>query len=251
MTNNHSRPIKGIVLTGFSSDLGARLAHGLAEAMSVPLILTTRRKKRRSDRIPRGGVLLDECDLLDIDQCRRVADLTRVTFKGPVGVVHSVGDFWDHVPFRRLPAQRANELMSSHVNTFSNLMYSILPVLEAKGGGSVVSFSCNSVRYNYPWMAPFTAAKSAVDSMTRSLANEYAGSRIRLNSLVLASLQTDKVARSKPHGDFAHFIPPDDLVPIVTFLFSPASYLISGNGINLFTFSPTFYKRGYFQRIAR
>jgi hypothetical protein len=59
------------------------------------------------------------------------------------------------------------------------------------------------------------------------------------------------VRTSKPHGDFAHFIPPKDLVPVVRFLLSREAYLVNGNAINLFKYSPQFYNKGYFQRIAK
>ncbi len=123
--------------------------------------------------------------------------------------------------------------------------------MKDKGGGSSIAFSCNSVKYNFPWMASFTASKSAVESLIRSLANEYSGDRMFFNSLVLASLKTDKVKKSKPNGDFAHFIPPQDLVPIIEFLFSDSAYLINGNSINLFQHSEKYYHTGYFERVAR
>src|SRR5206468_190780 len=109
----------------------------------------------------------------------------------------------------------------------------------------------NSVRYNYPWMAPFTAAKSALESLTRSLANEYSAHNLRFNSLVLSSVQTPKVHESKPHGDFEHYLPPRDLVPVIDFLLSPEAYLVNGNSIQLFDHSESFFHQGYFQRIEK
>jgi NAD(P)-dependent dehydrogenase (short-subunit alcohol dehydrogenase family) len=100
-------------------------------------------------------------------------------------------------------------------------------------------------------MSAFTAAKSAVESLMRSMANEFSGDGLRFNSLVLASLQTAKVYASKPHGDFDNFIPPMQLVPIVRFLLSDASGLVNGNAINVFKHSDAFYHTGYFERVAR
>ena len=108
-----------------------------------------------------------------------------------------------------------------------------------------------SVKYNYPLMASFTASKSAVESLMRSLANEYSGYNMRFNSIVLASLRTSKVIQAKPHGDHAHFIPPKDISPIIRFLLSDASYLVNGNAINLFIHSEDFYNSGYLKRIGR
>jgi len=100
-------------------------------------------------------------------------------------------------------------------------------------------------------MASFTAAKSAVESLVRSLANEFSGDGMRFNSLVLASVKTKKVKQSKPHGDFLHFIPPSDILPVIKFLLSGDAYLVNGNAINLFKHSDQFYHAGYFERVAR
>jgi NAD(P)-dependent dehydrogenase (short-subunit alcohol dehydrogenase family) len=100
-------------------------------------------------------------------------------------------------------------------------------------------------------MAAFTASKNAVDSLIRSLAHEFAGDGLRLNSLVLASLKTKKVRASKPHGDYAHFIAPQEIVPIVHFLMSSASMLVNGNSIDVYRYSKDFYRRGYFERVSQ
>jgi NAD(P)-dependent dehydrogenase (short-subunit alcohol dehydrogenase family) len=240
-----------IVLTGISSELGAILATELAKDPDVQIIGTMRRAVRSEDTFPSNILVLDRCDLTDAECCARIADTVTQNFTSAFGFIHSVGDFWDHKPFLDLTMEQAQKVFESHVGTLYNTSKILLPVMQAKGGGSCITFSCNSARYNYPWMAPFTASKSAVDSLVRSLANEFSGQNIRFNSLVLSSLRTEKVRKSKPHGDFAHFIPPKDIVPIIRFLLSKAASLINGNMINLFVHSDDFYNSGYFRRIAK
>ena len=243
--------LKQIVITGISSELGKILGSILADSTGVKIIGTMRRKRTKQDKFPPNIHLLDECDLTKSECCNQVAELAGQSFQGPFGFIHSVGDFWDHVPFLEYGSKKASSMFESHVTTFYNILQTLIPVMKVKGGGSSIAFSCNSVRYNYPWMASFTASKSAVDSLVRSLANEFSGDRMRFNSLVLASLKTEKVKGSKPHGDFSHFIPPEDLVPVIKFLLSPDSYLINGSTMNLFQHSAQFYHSGYFERVAR
>jgi len=243
--------LKQIIITGVSSELGSVLAEELGREPGIRIIATMRRKKPAGYKMTRNIHLIDECDLAKVECCKEVADTAKKLFTGSFGFVHSVGDFWEHVPFLKFSSSQASRMFESHVTTFYNVLQSLIPVLQAKGGGSCVAFSCNSVRYNYPWMASFTASKSAVDSLVRSLANEFSGDKIRFNSLVLASVRTKKVLRSKPHGDFAHFIPPKDILPVVKFLLSEDAYLVNGNTINLFIHSERFFRSGYFDRIAK
>lgn len=242
---------KQIIITGISSELGGVLARQLAEDKSVRIIGTMRRASKANDKFPSNVQVIDGCDLTKPACCQRLADAAKKRFKGPFGFIHSVGDFWDHVPFLDFDSEKAGHMFSSHITTFYNVLQSLVPVMRSHKGGSCIAFSCNSVRYNYPWMASFTASKSAVDSLIRSLTNEFSGEGLRFNSLVLASVKTKKVHDSKPHGDFAHFIPPKDIVPVIQFLLSKDSYLVNGNSINLFRHSEEYYRTGYFQRIAK
>jgi NAD(P)-dependent dehydrogenase (short-subunit alcohol dehydrogenase family) len=242
---------KQIIITGISSELGRVLAGELGKDRGVQIIGTMRRVKKTTDKFSPRVVVIDDCDLTKPSCCKRLAEEAMDRFKGPFGFIHSVGDFWNHDPFLDFGPEKAKRMFASHVTTFYNALQSLIPVMQTYKGGSCIAFSCNSVRYNYPWMASFTASKSAVNSLVRSLSNEFSGDGIRFNSLVLASLKTQKVRNSKPHGDFVHFIPPKDLVPVIEFLLSKDSYLVNGNSINLFRYSEQFYHAGYFQRILK
>lgn len=240
-----------VIITGISSDLGSILAKELAVDQDVVILGTMRRKLTKNDVFTENIHILDNCDLTNPQSCLNLAEKANQLFDGPIGLIHCVGDFWDHIPFLDFSSENAQRLFESHVVTFYNVLQTIIPIMQVNGGGSTIAFSCQSVKYNYPWMAAFTASKSAVDALIRSMSNEFSGNHIRFNSLVLASLQTDKVRDSKPHGDFMNFIPPKDITPIVKFLLSQESYLVNGNDISLFKHSDKFYRTGYFDRVSK
>lgn len=242
---------KQIIVTGISSQLGGILVRELAKERGVAVIGTMRRKRIDKDKFPRNIHVLDNCDLTKPECCSQASAMAERLFKGRFGFIHCVGNFWQHIPFLECGPEKARTMFESHVTTFYNTVQSLIPIMKSRGGGSVVAFSCNSTLYHYPWMAAFTASKIAVDSMVTSLANEYSGDNLRFNSLRLSSLKTEPVRRSKPHGDFVHFIPPEDIIPIVRFLLSPEAYLVNGNAISIFRHSDEFYRQGYFERVAK
>lgn len=243
--------MQDILITGISSDIGRTVVAALARDAGVHILGTMRRTRPGRLRFAKCVTVLDQCDLTQAACCERLACAAEKRFRGPFGFVHCVGDFWDHVPFLEYDTESAEKMFSSHVITFYNALRAIVPLMVRNGGGSTISFSCNSTRYSYPWMTAFTASKSATDSMVRSLANEHAGQGLRFNSLVLSSVQTEKVRKSKPHGDFAHFIRATDLVPVIRFLMSEEGRLVNGNNINMFEYSAEFYSSGYFERVAK
>jgi NAD(P)-dependent dehydrogenase (short-subunit alcohol dehydrogenase family) len=240
-----------VIIAGISGVLGSIIARELANDIDVQIIGTMRRKRTATDKFPNNINVIDDCDLAKSECCVRVAETASHLFKGPFGFIHSVGHFRDHISFHEIDTVEANRIFESNATTFYNILHALVPVMKAKGGGSSIAFSCNSVRYNYPWMSSFTASKAALDSLVRSFANEFSGLALRFNSLELASLKTEKEHTSKPHGDFENFIPPEDLVPVIRFLLSPESYLVNGNSISLFKHSDQFYHTGYFERVEK
>lgn len=242
---------KNVVVTGISSDLGGVLARRFAENPTTRVIGTMRRKRLATDTFAQNIHVIDECDLTRHDHCERLASQVNAECDGSFGLIHSVGDFWNHVPFAEFRPEQAQRMFASHVTTFYTAVHALIPYMRSRKAGSCIAFSCNSVRYNYPWMAAFTASKAAIESLVRSLAHEYSGDGLRFNCLVLASLQTTKVHDSKPRGDYDHFIPPDDIFPVARFLLSDEAYLVNGGAVNLFRHSDHFYDQGYFERIAR
>jgi NAD(P)-dependent dehydrogenase (short-subunit alcohol dehydrogenase family) len=54
-----------------------------------------------------------------------------------------------------------------------------LPALTASGRGVIVNFSSTSARFAHPYMAAYAASKGGIDSLTHTIAAEYAKTGLR------------------------------------------------------------------------
>ena len=179
-----------IIITGASSAIGRKLAECLNKQMdaSWKIILTSRSNDALLSKLQSRNIkYISGIDLLRKDKIARLAKECDLFFDGPFYLVHSVGDFWDHVPFSEINAENAKKIMDSHYTTLYGVLQQLLPIMIQKGGGRVLAFSCNSVRFNYPWMIPFTAAKAAVEALVKCIANEYSKNNIIANVIALSS----------------------------------------------------------------
>lgn len=243
---------RNFLITGATSEIGHHLAKDLVKNHNnVRLLLASRKYNADLDGLQSDFVkYLHGMDLLMPENCAHISQECEATFDGPFSIVHSVGDFWDHVPFPEIDAINAQHMMNSHYITLYGLLQALIPLLIKNGGGKILAFSCNSVRHNYPYMVPFTAAKAAVEALIKCIAHEYAKYGIVANALALSSVQTEAVRQSKPHGDFDHYIHIDSLTNTILDVLS-SNTMINGNIINCYTYSESFYNSGYFQRIKQ
>ena len=240
-----------ILILGAGSEIGAALALHAKERADHRLLLASR--SRADLRLPpesarvrhvRGIDLTSESDLF------RLRAEVQEFFDGPFSLVHSVGDFWCHKPLIQTAFSEMRSMCESHYLTLCGAAYALLPVMIERSGGRMVAFSCNSIGYNYPDMAPFTSAKAAVETFIKCVAHEYAQHGITATALALPTIRTARVLVEKPQGDHENYISVEDLARLV-FDVLELPPTVNGNVVKIYKHSPTFYHSGYFERNPR
>ncbi len=234
-----------VLITGANSDIGKSLIERL-EAKNIRVIATAR--STSSQDADSRARILDGIDLTD-GQCLELLRQAVIgEFASPFSWVHCVGDFWLHKPLEKTSIEEAKSMVLSHYLTLFATAQIVLPLMKKVGGGQLLAFSCNSVRYNYPDMAAFTSAKAAVECFVKCISNEYIEHNIAANCFALPTIKTEKVVRTK-HSDYHdHYISSGELADVVIEHLSQAQRFCSGNALSLVKHSPYFYTEGYYRR---
>ncbi len=117
----------------------------------------------------------------------------------------------------------------------------VIPGMKEVGGGSIINFSSTSYMLGMGGMASYTAAKSAILGLTRSLARDFGPDHIRVNAVmpgwVLTERQLQNWASPEALDEVANrmcwpdHMAPADMVGPVLFLASDAARLITGQAI--------------------
>ena len=96
---------------------------------------------------------------------------------------------WDEVS-----AQVWQDTLDTNLTGVWNTMVAAAPHLIASGGGSIICTSSTAGIKGLPFLAPYVAAKHGVVGIARSMANELAKHKIRVNTVHPTGVDTPMLA---------------------------------------------------------
>jgi len=138
--------------------------------------------------------------------------------------------------FLRMKAYQWNEVMNVNLNSNYYIIKSILPNMIKNKKGNIIGITSVVALTGNPGQANYTAAKSGMISMYKSLALEVAQRNININLIApgfIESPMTEKLNEKQkntimdkiPMKKFGH---PDDIANLAVFLASDVSSYITG-----------------------
>ncbi|MDQ5896735.1 MAG: Short-chain alcohol dehydrogenase/reductase family (Fabg-like) protein [Pseudomonadota bacterium] len=103
-------------------------------------------------------------------------------------LVNNAG-FGVHAPLAETTEAQFDALVNVHLKGVLFLTQALLPLL--RDGGSILNVSSGLARFSLPGYGAYAMMKGAVEVMTRYLAKELGGRRIRVNTLAPGAIETD------------------------------------------------------------
>lgn len=158
------------------------------------------------------------------------------------GVVYCPGTI-NLKPFNRLSLLDFQTDFQIHVLGGVAVLQAVLPKLKAANGASVVMFSTVAAKVGMGFHASVAASKGAIEGLTISLAAEWAGAKIRVNSVApsltdtplaknLLSSDEKKDASNKRHP-LGRYGSAAEVAKVASFLLSDDASWITGQNIGI------------------
>lgn len=247
MTEQHS-----FVITGANSFLGRAFAKTLSNNEAYKVFLTSRNKFNFNGLLKKKNVsYLPEIDLTVESDAKKFADAVNDFLPDQFHVINCLGYFPGYDTLEEINTETAKKIFDSNVIALYSVANNLLPHMCKRKGGHFIGFSTHTSYQHYPRMVAFTAAKIAVESLIRGIANEYLEKGINANTIALATLLTETELKMKPKGDSKNWLNTDEVCEFVENIVLQPSKLISGNVIHIYKYSDTFFHQSYFDRINK
>lgn len=231
------------LVTGASGDLGAVMAHTLAQAGMQVWVHAHRQRDKAQALVERinadaavqaagGSAQAIAFDIADADACQAAAQ--QMLAQAPIQVlVHNAGITADAVMAGMQPAQW-QQVIKVNLNGFFNLTQPLLLDMVRTGWGRIIAITSVAGQMGNRGQVNYAAAKGALHSAVKALSLEVAHRGVTVNAVapgIIASAMT--------HGLFdaqaiARMVPmqragqPQEVADLVAFLASPKAAYISG-----------------------
>jgi 3-oxoacyl-[acyl-carrier protein] reductase len=243
----HMSDLKGkvAIVTGASKGIGAGIAKSFAAA-GASVVVNYASSREGADRVVNeiaasgGKAIAVQGDVAKAEDVKRLFAEAKKKF-GTLDVLVNNAGVYNFAP---LEAVTETEF---HREFNTNVLGSILTIQESLNhfgpkGGSVINISSVASVSNMPTSVVYSATKSALDSVTRVLANELAAKKIRVNTIAPGGVETEgthaagvigsdfekQMIAGTPLGRLGQ---PNDIAQVAVFLASEDSGWLTGERI--------------------
>jgi NAD(P)-dependent dehydrogenase (short-subunit alcohol dehydrogenase family) len=242
---------RSVLVTGGGSGIGAGIVRAFArQGSKVGFIdIADEASRALADEIRgEGGTIhFVRADLRDIDALRGAVDAIR-ELHGPITVLVNNAAHDERHATETVTPEYWDDRVAVNLKHQFFASQAVLPDMKAAGGGSIICFGSMSWMAGMGGMPVYTACKSAVLGLTRSLARDYGEFNIRVNSIAPGWIMTERQLEKwmTPEGEalrresqcIKRRLVPDDIARVVLFLSSDEasactnqSYVVDGGWV--------------------
>lgn len=227
---------RSVIVTGGGSGIGAAIVRGFVrQGAKVGFIDVSEGPSRALEAELRGSgatVKFVRADITDTAALRNaIADIR--ASHGPIGVLVNNAANDDRHKTPDVTPEYFDDRIAVNLKHVFFASQAVLDDMIGLGGGSIVNFSSVSWLKGNGGMAIYTASKSAMLGLTRSLARDYGVHNIRANSIAPGWIMTERQRalwvtpeaekRTMDGQCLKRWLMPDEIANLALFLASDAS----------------------------
>jgi NAD(P)-dependent dehydrogenase (short-subunit alcohol dehydrogenase family) len=142
-------------------------------------------------------------------------------------------------PFTEVTDEDFEQVILTNLTAVFALSREVAKAMLKKKSGCIINISSMAAQYGIPYVIAYTAAKSAIEGMTKAMAVELSPGGLRVNCVAPGFIATDmsakamnndpqrkqKVLARTPLGKFGE---PDDIAEAIFYLASDAAKYVTG-----------------------
>ena len=220
---------KVVLITGATGSLGSATAQ-IFSTSNTKLVLTGRNTEKLTQLVQSlpHDTLTQSCDLCDPQQVKQLIQQALTRF-GRIDVLLNIaGGFSMGPQVHELTSDDFNRMFEMNFISTLNTCKAIVPIMLTQGSGKIVNVSARAAVEGKAKMAPYCISKSAVVTLTESLAAEHKQNNLNINCILPGTIDTETNRNDMPNADHATWVPAEDIANMMLFLSSDHASSVNG-----------------------
>ena len=252
MTNvDHLFDLSGsvVIVTGSTKGIGRAMAHGLAAAGAA--VVVSSRKQELCDVVAKeiaadtgADVLGLACHVGEWDSIPAFVDQVHAHFGRIDGLVNNAGINPARVSVVDMTLDYWRKVFSVNLEGPLRMSQQVAPLMRDQGGGSIVNIGTMAAYSGGGSINAYAASKGALLNLTKSMAQEWAAWKVRVNMLSPGPFMSEMMeggARTAPGfldlvagGTLMKRVAdPSEIVGPILYLISDASSFVTGDDLSV------------------
>jgi len=231
--------LKLAIVTGGASGLGLATTKKLVEN-NIRTLIIGRNEKNLAGVAEELGALCSY-KVFDLGNLKGIPGLVDEIIEehGAIDILVNNAGINLKKPLTEVTDEEFQDIIQTNLTSVFVLTREVAKGMLLNGAGSIINISSMAARYGIPYVIAYTAAKSAIEGMTKAMAVELSPKGIRVNCVAPGFIATNmsakaldndperkqKVLSRTPMGKLGE---PDDIADAILYLASDAAKYVTG-----------------------
>ncbi|CAK0764078.1 SDR family oxidoreductase [Gammaproteobacteria bacterium] len=225
---------KVVMITGAAGNLGRATAEAF-RCVGAHLALVGRNLGHLEWAWPVSeGILLLAADLTNESETQGTME-EAIAHYGRIDILANIaGGFTMGPPIHETPVEVWNNMLDVNVRSAFLMSRAVLPHMRSQGSGKIINIAARAALEGKANMGPYCVSKSAVITLTETLAAENSSYGINVNCILPGTIDTTENREAMPDADFSKWVAPMALADVILFLASDAARAIHGAALPVY-----------------
>src|ERR1051326_1380176 len=219
------------LVTGANGGLGTQVTKALLDAGAKVVGLAPKIRQSDFDH-PNFSALPAALDSLDA--ARKAADTVVGRFGRIDVLAHLVGGFAGGQTIADTDDATFQTMFDLNVNAAFHMLRAVLPHMRKAGAGRIIAIGSRASENPGNTVGAYSASKSALVSLIRTVALENKGVAITANVILPGTIDTPANRKAMPGADIAQWVQPASIASLIVWLAGDSGKDVTGAAIPVY-----------------